>query len=216
VSDIFDEINEELRADRAQQFLRRYGTWIAAAMLLVVLAVAGLQGWRWWQERQAMQAAEAFLATAAAAAAPGADAKADAERFVTLANQAPPGYRTLARLRAAALRAGSGDTAGALALWDELAKDGGAEPLYRDLANLLWGLHGLGTTEPAQIEQRLAPLAVAGNPWHASAQEVRALAALQRGDVAAARQGLQSLANDLTAPQGTRERAGRLLAGLGG
>jgi hypothetical protein len=214
VSDIFDEINEELRADRAQRFLKRYGSWIAAAMVVVVLGVAGLQGWRWWQDRQAMQAAEAFFATAAAAAAPNADAKASAESFANLAARAPVGYRILARLRAAALKAGAGDTAGALTLWDEVAKDGAADPLYRDLATLLWGLHGLGTVEPGQIEQRLAPLAVASNPWHASVQEVRALAALQRGDTAAARQGLQALANDVTAPQGVRERAGRLLTGL--
>ncbi len=216
MSDIFDEVDEELRADRAQQFLKRYGTWIAGAMMLVVLGVAGQQGWRWWENRKAAQAAEAFLAAGAAAALPTTDAKVAAEAFTALLPEAPAGYRTLARLRAAALTATAGDTAAALAQWDALSKDTGTEALYRDLASLLWGLHALGTVEPAQIEQRLAPLAVPTNPWHASVQEVRALAALQRGDQAAARQGLQALANDVTAPQGVRERAGRLLAGLGG
>ena len=119
-------------------------------------------------------------------------------------------------MRAAALKSGAGETEAALALWDQVAKDSGTEPLYRDLATLLWGLHALGTVDAAQIESRLAPLAVAANPWHASAQEVRALAALARGDAAAARRGLEQLANDVTAPQGVRDRAGRLLAGLGG
>ncbi len=215
MSDIFEEVDEELRADRAQRFLKRYGTWIAAAMLLVVAGVGCLQGWRWWQDRQAMQAAEVFLSASAAAAAPNADVKAIAGQFTAVAAEAPGGYRTLARLRAAALLAAE-DAPGALALWDQVSKDTAVEPLYRDLATLLWGLHGLGSVEPAQIESRLAPLAAAANPWHASAQEVRALAALQRGDSAAARQGLEALANDVTAPQGVRERAGRLLAGLGG
>jgi hypothetical protein len=215
VSDIFDEVEEDLRADRAQRFLKRYGTWIAAAMLLVVAGVAGLQGWRWWQDRQAVKAAEGFLAASAASAVPTADAKAVAAQFSNAAVGAPAGYRTLARLRAAALLVGE-DTPAALAQYDQLGKDSAVEPLYRDLATLLWGLHGLGVTEPAQIESRLAPLAVATNPWHASAQEVRALAALQRGDSTLARRGLEALANDVTAPQGVRERAGRLLVGLGG
>ena len=215
VSDIFEEVDEELRADRAQRFLKRYGTWIAAAMLLVVAGVGALQGWRWWQDREAVKAAETFLAAGAAGAAPNADAKAIAAQYSAVAAQAPAGYRTLSRLRAAALMAAE-DAPGALALWDQVSKDSAVEPLYRDLATLLWGLHGLGSVEPAQIESRLAPLAVASNPWHASAQEVRALAALARGDAPAARQGLEALANDVTAPQGVRERAGRLLAGLGG
>ena len=215
MSDIFDEVDEDLRADRAQRFLKRYGTWIAAAMLLVVAGVGALQGWRWYQDRQAVKAAESFLAASAAAAVPNADAAAIAGRFTGTAAEAPTGYRTLARLRAAALLVGK-DTPAALAQYDQLSKDSAVPALYRDLATLLWGLHGLGVTEPAQIESRLAPLAVATNPWHASAQEVRALAALQRGDAAAARRGLETLANDVTAPQGVRERAGRLLAGLGG
>ncbi len=216
VSDIFDEVEEELRADRAQLFLKRYGVFIAAAMGLVVLGVAGMQGWRWHQGRQAVQAAETYLAANTLAVSNAADPKAAADAFAALAPGAPDGYRVLARLRAAALRLAANDTPGALALYDQAAKDSGAAPLYRDLATLLWGLHGLGVTDPARIESRLAPLAAVANPWHASAQEVRALAALQRGDGAAARQGLQALANDVTAPQGVRERAGRLLTGLGG
>lgn len=216
VSDIFDEVDEELRADRAQQWLKKYGSLLIAAGVLVVLGVAGMQGWNWWQARKAGQAAEAYLAATASAIAQGADPKAAADGFAALVPAAPEGYRELARLRAAALRQQAGDTAGALALWDEAAKDSRAETLYRELATLLWGLHALGTVDPAQIEARLAPLASPANPWHASAQEVRALAALQRGDAAAARQGLEALANDVTAPQGVRERAGRLLPGLGG
>jgi hypothetical protein len=216
VSDIFTEVDEDLRADRAQQWLKKYGGALAAGAAVVVVVVAGVQGWGWWQTRKANQAAETFLAANAAAAAPGADAKAAADRFAAVAATAPQGNQALARLRAAALRLQAGDTPGALALWDAAAKDNRSEPLYRELALLLWGLHGLGTIDPAQIEARLAPLASPANPWHASAQEVRALAALQRGDSAAARRGLEALANDVTAPQGVRERAGRLLPGLGG
>jgi hypothetical protein len=214
VADIFDEVEEDLRAERMKRLLARYGGLLVGVMLLVVAGVAGLQGWRWWQGRAASQVAETYLAVNKTAAEPGADAKAAADRFATIAAEAPAGYRTLARLRAAALKAEAGDNAGALAQWEEVARDGSIDPLYRDLATVMWGLHSLQDGDPAAIESRLAPLA--DGPWHGSVQEVRALAAMKRGATDEARQMLTALAADTAAPQGVRDRAGRLLAGLGG
>jgi hypothetical protein len=218
VPDIFDEVSEDLRAERMRKLLARYGGLLAGLALAIVLGVAGLQGWRWWQDRQAAQAATAYLAAAQGAAAEGADPRAAAERFAAVAADAPSGYRTLARLRAAALRAEAGEREAALALWDGIARDGAVEPLFRDLATLLWGLHALdgGGVDPAQVEARLAPVAAAGNPWRASAEEVRALAAIRRGETEAARRMLAALAADANAPAGVRDRAGRILAVLGG
>ncbi len=215
--DIFDEVQEDLRAERAKRMLARYGGLVLGALLLVLVSVAARQGWGWWQARQAAGAAQAYVSAGQAVATPGADAGAVAERYAALAAEAPAGYRTLARLRAAALEAEAGNRAAALAQWQALAADSGAEPIYRDLATLLWGLHALdGGAEPGEIEARLAPLAAAGAPWRASAEEIRALAALRRGEASVAKQRLAALAADADAPQGVRERARRLLAGIDG
>jgi hypothetical protein len=216
VPDIFDEVEEDLRADRMKRLLSRYGGLLMGAMLLVIAGVAGLQGWRWWQDRAAAAAAQGYLAAGQAAAEPGADPAAVADRFAAVAAESPAGYRVLARLRAAALRADAGDRPAALQLWEEIARDGSADTLYRDLATLMWGLHSLDAGDPAAIEARLAPLAAETSPWRASAEEIRALAALKRGDTESARRTLATLAADAAAPQGVRERAGRLLQGLGG
>mgnify|MGYP002623724240 CR=1 FL=1 len=216
VPDIFDEVEEDLRAERMKRLLTRYGGLLAGLLLLVVIGVAGLQGWRWWQGRAAAQAAIAYLAAGRDAAQPGADLKAVAERYAGIAADAPAGYRALARLRAAALLAESGDRTGALAQWEEIARDGSIDLLYRDLATLMWGLHSLDSGDPAAIEARLAPLAEGNGPWRASAQEIRALAAIRRGETETARRNLAALAADPAAPQGVRERAGRLLQGIGG
>ncbi|MBP0491421.1 tetratricopeptide repeat protein [Pararoseomonas indoligenes] len=212
--DIFDEVQEDLRAERAQQLGMRYGGAFAAVALLAVIAVGGWQGWRWYQTRESEAAANAFLVVHRETEAQGADLKAAAGKFDSIAAQAPEGYRTLARLRAAALKSETGDLPGALAEWDAVAGDTAADPLYRDLASMNWVLHGLDTQDPATLASRIAPLAVDSSPWKASARELQAMVAIRQGNTAEARRILQALVADATAPQALRDRAGRVMAQL--
>ena len=68
--------------------------------------------------------------------------------FDKLAAPRPEGYATLARLREAALKADARRSAGAAALWDQVAADASADPLLRDLASLLWAQHLIDTGDP--------------------------------------------------------------------
>jgi len=213
--DLIDEVDEEFRAERAKKLAQRYGGLVTGVLLLAIAGIAGREGWRWYESRQAAQAAQSFLAVTRDAAGPGADLSAAAERFGSIAREAPAGYRTMARLRAAALLAETSQLEPALAAWDALARDTETDSLYRDLASVLWGLHGLDSVDPALIEARMVPLAAPGGAWRASAQEVLALAALKRGNTDQARSTLQALLADTAAPQAMRDRAGRLLQGLG-
>ena len=214
--DIFDELQDDYRAERGRRLLLRWGGVLGAVALAALLGVGGWQGWRWWQGRQAEQTAALFLEVHRATEQPGADLAAMGERFATVAADAPTGYRTLARLRAAALKAEAGDRDGALTLWDAVAGDVQADALYRDLGALMWALHGLDTLDPARLADRLAPLTEPGNPWNASARELQALVAARRGQSDAARRTLQDLAADAGAPRSLRERASRLAAGVAG
>lgn len=215
MSDLIDEVDEELRAERARKLAQRYGGLVTGVVLLALAGVGGWEAWRWHERREAGKAAESFLATARDAAAQGADLKAMADRFTAMAPGAPAGYRALARLRAAALLAETGQTEQALAAYDALSRDADTDPLYRDLAAVMWGLHALDTGDAAEIQARMAPLAAPGAPWRASAQEVQALAALKAGNTEQARTALQAITTDAATPQGLRDRAGRLLQGLG-
>ena len=216
--DIFDEVDEELRAERAQAVLRRYAGVIIAAAVLIVGAAAGWQAWRWYQAKQDAAAAQQYMVAMHAANAAATD---DARRQALAALQpvvagAPDGYRTLARLRAAALKADSGDVAGAATLWTEVAADSGADPLLRQLASLLWATHQIDTADPALLESRLKPLTEPGNVWRPLAEEQLAVLDLRQGKPDPARTILTRLANDVTAPAGLRGRAAGLLARLGG
>jgi hypothetical protein len=217
VVDIFDEVEEELRAERAHQLLKRYAGLIVLVAILIVGAAGGLEAWRWWQARQDMAAGQHYLAALAMAQSPAAAANATTLTgdFATLAQTAPEGYRTLARFQAAALDAQHGNVAGATALWNQIATDGSADPLLRDLASLLWCQHQIDTGDPALLVTRLKALAEPDNAWRPLAQEQLALLDLRQGKTDAAKTALGKLAQDVTAPNGVRERAAALLSRLG-
>jgi len=217
VSDIFDEVDEELRAERAKKLLQRYAGLIIGAAILLVAAVGAWKAMQWYQARETVRVAGIYLAAMREADAPGAaEHQAALAGFAKVAAEGMPGYRTLARLRAAALEADTGNLKAALGLWDDVAADGSADRLLRDLASLEWALHEIDIGDPALVAARLAPLATPDNPWHALAEEAQAMLALHEGKTAEARDTLKRLAQDVTAPEGVRRRANGLLAELGG
>lgn len=218
VVDIFDEIQEDLRAERVQGLLKRYGVLLVVAVVLVIAGVAGWQAWRWRSQQQASETATAFLgamkdaaATPAGPASASSRAKAAAE-FAALAESAPQGYRTLARFREAALKVSADDLPGALALWDKVAADNGADPLLRGLADLLWVQHQVDAGEPAVVEGRLAGLVGGDSPWRPMALESQAWLDIRTGQTGKARDILKGLQADKQAPDGVRARAGGLLS----
>jgi hypothetical protein len=219
VVDIFDEVNEELRAERAQALLKRYAGVIIAAAIMVLAAAAGWEAWRWWKAKQDRIAAQQFLAAMTIAEGGKTDAasrKTAMGDFDAIAATAPEGYRTLARLRSAALSAQSGNLARAEQQWNAVATDPNADPLLRDLANLLWAEHEIDTADPSLLAARLKALAEPENPWRPLAEEQLALLNLRQGKTAEAKAALTRLAEDLTAPRGVRGRAAELLGRLGG
>ena len=215
VVDIFDEVEEDLRAERAERLLKKYA-WLLIVLVAAVIGAA--VGWQLWNRSQITRdaaAAARYVAVQNALERPGG---ANAEQIAALdkiAASAPEGYKTLARLRAAGLKADAGDGAGAVALWNQVAADAGADQLLRDLASLLASERELDHGDPAQLEGRLKALAEPGNPWSTLAREQLAMLDLRQGKRDDARRRLQVLSFDIESPAGLRARASALLAGLG-
>ncbi len=213
--DIFDEVEEDLRADQLRALLRRYAVLLVGAAVLVVAGAGGWEAWQWRQHQRALRTGEAYYAaTKLADAHPGPQRQQAVPGLESVARKGLAGYRALARLREAALRAESGDVAGASALWLAVADDGAADRALRDVAGLQWAEHQLDTADPSAVAVRLAPLARPENPLHGLAQEAQALLALRQGQTEQARQTLGQLSHDESAPEGVRRRAGLLVAQL--
>src|SRR5258705_13238100 len=53
VSDIFTEVDEEVRREQLKKLWERYGNYVVAAVILVIAAVAAWRGYDYWQTRKA-------------------------------------------------------------------------------------------------------------------------------------------------------------------
>lgn len=212
MSDIFEEVDEELRRENFAKLWARYGKYVIALAVLVVLATGGVVQWRRYQLHQ-REDEEARYAAALTLAQQGKDKDA-ADAFALIAREAGGGHAMLARLEAAALKARSGDVDGAIAAYDRIAADAAVDPIYRDVARLVWAQLNLKNGDPQSIIAKLAPLTAADNPWHPSALELTALAQLKAGNKAEARAIYERLAADLGSPQSLRTRAGEMITAL--
>lgn len=218
--DIFDEIEEEVRAERLQRFFARYAGLLLLGVILIVAAVAGWRIWEWRQARFNAVAGAQFLTALSEAQTPGPAGKTArltaTAMLMGLAENGPPGYRTLARLRAAALLADEGKLPDALNLYNQVAADGSADPLLRSLASLLWAERQIDTGDPQVLEARLRPLTSDDSKWRPLAERDLALLELRQKRTDAARTRLRQLEADKSAPDGVRDTAGLLLQQIGG
>jgi hypothetical protein len=211
VSDIFREIDEELRRDNLLKLWSRYGRYLIALAVLVVVAAGGIVAWRDHQlsERRTQSAR---YASALSLAREGKDAEA-AKVFAAIAKEGG-GYATLALFAEAEYLAKAGDLKGAVSAYDRIASTSGVDPSFRELATLLSVMHGVPGGDPRSVVDRLAPLTASGNPWRPTALELTAAAKLASGDRNGALGVYKTLADDLTAPQGVRARASEMAAAL--
>lgn len=211
MADVFDEVEEELRRDRAERLWKKYGPYLIAAAVALVAATGAYSFWQDHQRKKLDAAAQRY-------AAAGDLVAGDRERALAelrgLAQEGSGGFSGLARLKEAALVA-ERDPPQGLALFRSVAGDTGLDAELRRVAAAMAALLAIDTAPRAEAEQAAQGLQAAGSPFRNAGREIEALAALRAGDTARAREIYRALADDLNAPAGLRQRATEMLAALG-
>jgi hypothetical protein len=209
VSELFDEVDEDVRRDQLKKLWDQYSIYIIAGALLIIIAVAG---WRGYQYLEAKKAVEAGAAFDKAVELSEANKHSEAEAaFTSLAASAPSGYRILARLHAAA-EAGTRDPQAGAKLYDEISADRSVGTTEQELAKIRAAGLLLDTATYPGMLARLEPAAAPGATFCHTARELLALSAWRANDTTAARRWLDLIANDGETPPGLRSRAEALQA----
>ncbi|HET7086377.1 MAG TPA: tetratricopeptide repeat protein [Rhizomicrobium sp.] len=200
MSDIFREVEEDVRRERLEKLWKAYGNY---AVVLLVLLFAGIGGWQLWQrhtmdERQ--KASDAFVAAQRIT-----NPQAAASAFADLARTAPKGYAQVARLSQAGAMLMSGQGAGAIELYKDIAKQDSG--VIGSVARLRAGWALAETGSRAELAELLKPLNQPGNAFKQNAREVLAYADYRAMDAKSAQAKYSELALDPESPDGLRRRA---------
>ena len=209
LSDIFQEVDEEVRRERLEQLWKQHGNYIIAALILALACIGAWRGYIYWQERKAAEAGATYEA-ASTLADEGKHKEAEAA-FAKLATEGTAGYRTLARFREAA-QLGLSDAKAAVASYDTLAADASLGVPLQDLAAVRAGLLLVDTAPYQELRTRLEPLTAGDRPFRHSARELLAFAAWRAGDNAAAHQWIDAVVADPETPSTIRNRVDVLAA----
>jgi hypothetical protein len=209
MSDIFQEVDEEVRRDKAAEFWKKYQNQILAGAVIIVLAAAGFRYWQYEREKAAQAAGEQFQqALAALEAGKQDEALAGLDK---IAAQAPSGYRPLAQLAAAGAKAGK-DPQGAIGAFDAVAGDAAIDPLLRDTARLRAAL--LRVDIPGEEQKgaaALTSLSADTSPYRRLASLALGALGLERKDYDDAAKQFEQVLADPEASPGERQAASRWL-----
>ena len=99
MSELFDEVDEDVRRDQLKKLWDQYSIYIVAGALLIIASVGGWRGYEYLEAKKAAGAGAAFD-KAVELSEQNKHTEAEAA-FADLAAKAPSGYRVLARLRTA-------------------------------------------------------------------------------------------------------------------
>jgi hypothetical protein len=209
VSDIFREVDEEVRREQLKKLWERYSGYFIALAVALVVAVGGWRAYQWWQGRLAAEAGSAFTA-ATVLSEQGKHAEAEAA-FAKLAREGTASYRVLAALREAAELARR-DPKAAVAGYDAIAGNSALGPELRDLASLRAGYVLVDSASYEDMRQRIEPLTGADRTYRHSARALLALAAWRANDAAAVRRWFDMILADNETPTTIRTQTEVLMA----
>jgi hypothetical protein len=191
-SEVFREVDEDYRRDQMIAFWRRYGTAVAAAAVVVMIAALGVNFYI--QRQQAEKEVEtARFEAMLSDIQPGNEQEA-IQNLAAYAATAKPMQATLAMLTEASLRQRSGNITAAAQVYHQIADGDQAPQDLKDLAVVRLGYIAADSDKPEPLIPRLQAIADKMSPWRFSAREAVAL---------------------LTAKAGQREQAAKMFSDLG-
>ncbi|HWE17290.1 MAG TPA: tetratricopeptide repeat protein [Hyphomicrobiaceae bacterium] len=210
MSDIFQEVEEDVRRERYEQLWKKYGNYVIGAAAALVIAVGGYQAWNAYDTNQRQAVSDQFEAALKIAQTGNA---ADAEaQFSELSKSGYTGYATLSKFNLAGVYLAQNKRDQAVALLRELTES--PDDVASSVARLRLAWLEADARPRTEIQTIVEPLTAAENPWRFAAAEVLAYAELKSGSRPQAENDYLNLSQEPLAPPGLRQRTSAILAYL--
>ena len=204
MTDLFDEVEEQLRSDRYRTFARKALPWILALVAAGLVTFLAVWGWERYRDQVADKASEEY---GAAMEAQGRGDTAQAQKlWGDVSKSSAQAYKSLALMQLGALKIAADKPKEAVALFDQAAA-AAPDDILGDAARLKSAFALLDTASFKDMEGRLTPLMQDGHPYRVQAREALAFSKLMAGNTAGARSDFVVISQSLDAPDGARQRA---------
>ena len=204
MTDIFEEVEEQLRSDRYQQLIFRSWPWIAGVAGAVLLGALGWWGYDTWSTREAAKASEVY--SAALDSLGQGDTRAAFAKFSEAEKSPSRGYKALSLMQQGAIRLQEGKREEAVKLFDQAASTA-PDRIMGDMARLKSAFALMDTAPYAVMQERLTPLIDLKRPYHVAAREALAMAKLKDGRLKEARADFVVLSLLPDAPDAVHQHA---------
>lgn len=203
MTDIFHEVEEDVRRERYEKLWKEYGDYVIAAAAFLVIAAAGWQISRYYEHREQVRSSAEYLA--AQQLLDSGQTPAAAEAFGKLAANAPGGYAEVARLQEAGALQSAGRTSDAVKLYMEIAANN--DGILANAARLRAAWATADTSSRADLEKLLAPASDTTNAWNPMAREILAYWDFHHGKTTQALAAYKKLAAEKNLPESLHQRS---------
>ena len=209
MADLFQEIDDELRQDKASRLWRVYGKYVVAAAIVVIISVGG---YKFWKQKQlddgekASIAYETALARSASGDYKGAIDQLNEEEIGTVA-----GYAALSQMQKANLAMKINDFEAALITFKEIAEHDNYPRSIKEWASFRYAAVRVEKQIDSNASSDLDSLITTDSPWRFLAKEIKAIKEIETGNKSGAKAIFSELADDENAPERLRVRAAEFL-----
>ena len=212
MADLFQEIDDELRQDKASRLWRVYGKYVVAAAIVIIMSVGG---YKFWQQKQlddgekASIAYEAALERSASGDHKGAIDQLNEEEIGTVA-----GYAALSQMQKANLAMKINDFEAALITFKDIAENDNYPQSVKEWASFRYAAVRVEKQIDSNASADLDSLIATDSPWRFLAKEIKAIKEIETGNKSGAKAIFSELADDENAPERLRVRAAEFLKTL--
>lgn len=212
MADLFQEIDDELRQDKASRLWRVYGKYVVAVAIVIIISVGG---YKFWQQKQlddgekASIAYEAALARSASGDHKGAIDQLNEEEIGTVA-----GYAALSQMQKANLAMKINDFEAALITFKDIAENDNYPKSINEWASFRYATVRVEKQIDSNALADLDSLIATDSPWRFLAKEIKAIKEIETGNKSEAKVIFSELADDENAPERLRVRAAEFLKTL--
>jgi len=198
MSDLMNEIDDDLRRQKLEEFWQENRNWIIGGILLAICSTAGMTWWRSYDYQNNLVQTQGLIQ---------AIEDGDAGKLGAYAGTSNANHAALARLVEAGLLVRDGKTADAVKAYDEIGNAMGVEPALRDLGHLLSIGQRLNTDAPQKLHGEIEKLSGEGDTYRYSALEMDALLYAREKNMKTAIDRLAIITTAADAPDDVRTRA---------